>query len=134
MFRLIIPDDPSSSAPHTKNQQMPGNARVHCSLTNLTSYVHFMGSLSLGVNGSMILSVEADDISMETKKQRLRLLQDKLLNQADQISRKMVGSTQRILVEGYSRKSDSELSGRTENNRGLSGFPNGILNLFTLMQ
>jgi tRNA-2-methylthio-N6-dimethylallyladenosine synthase len=58
-----------------------------------------------------------DDVSMETKKQRLRLLQDKLLDQASQISRKMVGSTQRILVEGYSRKSDSELSGRTENNR-----------------
>jgi tRNA-2-methylthio-N6-dimethylallyladenosine synthase len=58
-----------------------------------------------------------DDVSAETKKQRLRLLQDKLLNQANQISSKMVGSKQRILVEGYSRKSDSELSGRTENNR-----------------
>ena len=58
-----------------------------------------------------------DDVSMETKKQRLRLLQEKLLNQANQISSKMVGSKQRILVEGYSRKSDSELSGRTENNR-----------------
>ena len=33
------------------------------------------------------------------------------------ISRQMVGSTQRILVEGYSRKSDEELAGRTENNR-----------------
>jgi len=58
-----------------------------------------------------------DNVNLETKKQRLRLLQDKLLNQANEISRKMVGSTQRILVEGYSRKSDSELSGRTENNR-----------------
>jgi tRNA-2-methylthio-N6-dimethylallyladenosine synthase len=58
-----------------------------------------------------------DNVSMETKKARLRLLQDKLLNQANQISRKMVGSTQRILVEGYSRKSDQELAGRTENNR-----------------
>jgi len=58
-----------------------------------------------------------DNVSLETKKQRLRQLQDKLLNQANDISRKMVGSTQRILVEGYSRKSDSELSGRTENNR-----------------
>jgi len=58
-----------------------------------------------------------DNVSLETKKQRLRQLQDKLLNQANEISRKMVGSTQRILVEGYSRKSDSELSGRTENNR-----------------
>jgi len=58
-----------------------------------------------------------DDVSMETKKQRLRLLQDKLLDQTNQISRKMVGSTQHILVEGHSRKSDEELAGRTENNR-----------------
>ena len=58
-----------------------------------------------------------DNVSQETKKQRLRLLQDKLLHQANQISRKMVGSTQRILVEGYSRKSNQELAGRTENNR-----------------
>ena len=59
----------------------------------------------------------ADDISMDTKKERLRQLQEKLLDQANRISRNMVGTTQRILVEGYSRKSDEELAGRTENNR-----------------
>ncbi len=58
-----------------------------------------------------------DNVSQETKKERLRLLQDKLLHQANRISCKMVGSIQRVLVEGYSRKSDSDLSGRTENNR-----------------
>jgi tRNA-2-methylthio-N6-dimethylallyladenosine synthase len=58
-----------------------------------------------------------DDISAEVKKERLRLLQARLLGQAARISRQMVGSRQRVLVEGYSRKSDSELSGRTENNR-----------------
>jgi tRNA-2-methylthio-N6-dimethylallyladenosine synthase len=58
-----------------------------------------------------------DNVDMETKKQRLRQLQEKLLNQVNQISRKMVGSRQRILVESYSRKSKLELSGRTENNR-----------------
>jgi len=58
-----------------------------------------------------------DNIDLATKKQRLKLLQDKLLDQASRISRGMVGSRQRILVEGYSRKSDRELSGRTENNR-----------------
>jgi tRNA-2-methylthio-N6-dimethylallyladenosine synthase len=58
-----------------------------------------------------------DNVDMETKKQRLQQLQDKLLDQANRISRQMVGSRQRILVEGYSRKSDLELSGRTENNR-----------------
>jgi len=58
-----------------------------------------------------------DNIDMETKKQRLQQLQTRLLEQANQISRRMVGSRQRILVEGYSRKSELELSGRTENNR-----------------
>ena len=58
-----------------------------------------------------------DNVDMETKKMRLQRLQDRLLQQANRISRQMVGSRQRILVEGLSRKSDLELSGRTENNR-----------------
>ncbi|MDH5355841.1 MAG: tRNA (N6-isopentenyl adenosine(37)-C2)-methylthiotransferase MiaB [Gammaproteobacteria bacterium] len=58
-----------------------------------------------------------DNVAMETKKQRLKRLQDKLLDQANRISRQMVGTTQRILVEGVSRKSDDEMQGRTENNR-----------------
>ena len=58
-----------------------------------------------------------DNISDEVKKERLRLLQARLLDQAARISRQMVGTKQRILVEGFSRKSDAELSGRTENNR-----------------
>ena len=58
-----------------------------------------------------------DSISMETKKNRLKKLQDAISIQANQISRKMVGTTQRILVEGVSRKSDKEMQGRTENNR-----------------
>ncbi len=58
-----------------------------------------------------------DDVDQEIKKGRLRMLQDKLLDQANQISRKMVGTTQRVLVEGYSKKSVIEMSGRTENNR-----------------
>jgi len=41
-----------------------------------------------------------DDVSMDTKKQRLKLLQERLLNQANRSSRQMVGSRQRILVEG----------------------------------
>ena len=58
-----------------------------------------------------------DDISMETKKQRLERLQSRILQQAARISRQMVGTTERILVEGFSRKSNAELSGRTGNNR-----------------
>ncbi len=58
-----------------------------------------------------------DNVDEETKKQRLKILQDRITAQAFQISRHMVGSTQRILVNGYSKKDPGQLSGRTENNR-----------------
>ena len=58
-----------------------------------------------------------DNVSQDTKKARLKALQEKILEQARLVSQKMVGTTQTILVEGQSRKSDQELSGRTENNR-----------------
>ncbi|WP_020682857.1 tRNA (N6-isopentenyl adenosine(37)-C2)-methylthiotransferase MiaB [Marinobacterium rhizophilum] len=58
-----------------------------------------------------------DTVSEETKKLHLKILQDRIIAQAMQISRRMVGSVQRILVNGYSKKDPGELSGRTENNR-----------------
>lgn len=58
-----------------------------------------------------------DNIDDETKKQRLKILQDRITQQAMAISRRMVGNTERILVNGYSRKDPGMLSGRTENNR-----------------
>lgn len=58
-----------------------------------------------------------DDISEETKKERLSILQQRILQHAQDISRKMVNTTQRILVTGYSKKDPGELQGRTENNR-----------------
>jgi tRNA-2-methylthio-N6-dimethylallyladenosine synthase len=58
-----------------------------------------------------------DDTDEETKKMRLKILQDRLIQQAMAISRRMVGNTERILVTGYSRKDPGQLSGRTENNR-----------------
>ncbi len=58
-----------------------------------------------------------DNVGMETKKERLQALQAKLLEQSRHIARCMVGTRQRILVEGRSKKSADELSGRTENNR-----------------
>jgi len=58
-----------------------------------------------------------DDVSLATKKQRLAILQDRIQQQSQGIGRKMVGSVQRILVEGPSRKNIMELCGRTENNR-----------------
>lgn len=58
-----------------------------------------------------------DDVTEDEKKQRLYLLQQRINQQALSFSRQMVGTVQRILVEGTSRKNVMELSGRTENNR-----------------
>lgn len=58
-----------------------------------------------------------DTVPMEVKKARLAELQALIIEQAAAISDKMVGSRQRILVEGFSKKDPGELSGRTENNR-----------------
>jgi len=58
-----------------------------------------------------------DEISMETKRKRLALLQAKIIEMASQISRRMVGTTQRILLIRPSRKNPNEIAGRTENNR-----------------
>ncbi len=58
-----------------------------------------------------------DDVPLEVKKQRLAILQQRINQQAAEISRKMVGSVQRILVSGPSRKDPGQLSGRTANNR-----------------
>ncbi len=59
----------------------------------------------------------ADDTSMAVKKERLSLLQARINQQAQGISRAMVGTTQSVLVEKVSKKSGSQVSGRTENNR-----------------
>lgn len=58
-----------------------------------------------------------DDTSMETKKQRLTLLQQRIHQQAAIINQTMVGTTQRILVTGPAKKYPEQLTGRTENNR-----------------
>ncbi len=59
----------------------------------------------------------ADDTPEAVKKQRLKILQDRITQQAMSISRKMVGNIERVLVSGYSKKDPGQLSGRTENNR-----------------
>jgi tRNA-2-methylthio-N6-dimethylallyladenosine synthase len=58
-----------------------------------------------------------DETPVAVKKQRLSILQDRINQQAMDISRKMVGTTQRILVTGLSKKDPGEYAGRTENNR-----------------
>jgi tRNA-2-methylthio-N6-dimethylallyladenosine synthase len=59
----------------------------------------------------------ADHTPMETKKQRLSLLQARINQQAMEISQSMVGSTQAVLVEKPSKKSARQVAGRTENMR-----------------
>jgi tRNA-2-methylthio-N6-dimethylallyladenosine synthase len=59
----------------------------------------------------------ADHTPLEVKKNRLALLQARINQQAMQISRKMVGTRQRVLVEKLSRKSTRQVTGRTENMR-----------------
>ena len=58
-----------------------------------------------------------DDTPADIKKQRLHILQARINQQAKAISDAMVGTTQRVLVEKTSRKSASQVAGRTENNR-----------------
>ena len=58
-----------------------------------------------------------DDVPLDVKKQRLAILQQRINQNVQDISRKMVGSTQRILVDGFSKKDPGQLKGRTENNR-----------------
>ncbi|HDR1924316.1 TPA: tRNA (N6-isopentenyl adenosine(37)-C2)-methylthiotransferase MiaB [Pasteurella multocida] len=58
-----------------------------------------------------------DDVTEEEKKQRLYVLQQRINNQASQFSRAMLGTEQRVLVEGPSKKDLMELTGRTETNR-----------------
>ncbi|MCC6074830.1 tRNA (N6-isopentenyl adenosine(37)-C2)-methylthiotransferase MiaB [Pseudomonas sp. GCM10022188] len=59
----------------------------------------------------------ADDTLEEVKKQRLLVLQARIHQQGFEISRRMVGSRQRILVSDYSKRDPGMLQGRTENNR-----------------
>ena len=58
-----------------------------------------------------------DELPHEVKQARLERLQQLINTQAQRISRRMVGSVQRILVERPSRKDPHQMAGRTENNR-----------------
>ena len=58
-----------------------------------------------------------DDVPLTVKQERLAQLQHVINDNAQRISRSMVGSVQRVLVERPSRKDPNEIAGRTENNR-----------------
>jgi tRNA-2-methylthio-N6-dimethylallyladenosine synthase len=59
----------------------------------------------------------ADDVPHEVKQARLARLQARINELAAEISKNMVGTRQKILVDRPSRKDPNQLSGRTENNR-----------------
>ncbi len=69
-----------------------------------------------------------DDVAPEVKKQRLAILQQRINQQAAEISRAMVGTVQTVLVDGVSRKDKRQLRGRTGNNRVVN-FDAGDLSL-----
>jgi len=58
-----------------------------------------------------------DDVPHEVKQRRLEVLQRRVDRQALAISRGMVGSVQRVLVEKPSKRDPRQLAGRTENMR-----------------
>lgn len=58
-----------------------------------------------------------DDTPAEVKLERLQRLQAQINQQARKISQQMVGSIQRVLLEGVSKKNADEFFGRTDNNR-----------------
>ncbi|MYD98253.1 MAG: tRNA (N6-isopentenyl adenosine(37)-C2)-methylthiotransferase MiaB [Gammaproteobacteria bacterium] len=58
-----------------------------------------------------------DDTPLVVKQQRLAVLQDQLRRQAAAHAEAMVGTEQRVLVTGRSKRDPGQLAGRTENNR-----------------
>jgi tRNA-2-methylthio-N6-dimethylallyladenosine synthase len=58
-----------------------------------------------------------DDVTHEEKQQRLEILQARINHHSLEISRKMVGTVQRVLVERPAKKDARQLAGRTENMR-----------------
>jgi tRNA-2-methylthio-N6-dimethylallyladenosine synthase len=86
---------------------------------NLIHEIHFDNGFSFIYSprpGTKAASLP-DNVPMDVKKNRLSILQQRLVLNAKKISGAMVGTEQKILVVGPSKKDPAELSGRTENNR-----------------
>lgn len=77
----------------------------------------------------------ADTTPLSVKQERLQRLQARIEQQAQKISQDMVGTMQRILVEGVAKKDERELRGRTDNNRVVNfiGHPRLIGNFVDIM-
>ncbi len=88
---------------------------------NLISEIGFDTSFSFVYSprpGTPAAELE-DTTPMDTKKQRLAILQERIIQNAQQIGRRMVGKTETILITGVSRKDPGKLMGRSENNRSV---------------
>ena len=98
----------------------PGETEADFEQTlKLVEDVRFDGSFSFIYSprpGTPAASL-ADETPHAVKLGRLQRLQKRIQELAEEYSRAMVGSRQRVLVEGASRKDAAELAGRTENNR-----------------
>ena len=85
----------------------------------LVEDIQFDGSFSFIYSrrpGTPAASLQ-DDTPYAVKLKRLQRLQRILEDQATVISNAMIGTIQRVLVEGVSKKDEKELMGRTDNNR-----------------
>jgi tRNA-2-methylthio-N6-dimethylallyladenosine synthase len=72
-----------------------------------------------------------DDVSQEEKHQRLNILQARINQQSMDISRRMVGTVQRVLVERPAKKDARQLAGKTENMRWVNfDGPHSLINQF----
>ncbi len=98
----------------------PGEAEADFAQTmKLVEDVRFDGSFSFIYSprpGTPAASLR-DDTPHAVKLERLQRLQARLHEISLEYSQAMVGTRQRVLVEGRSKKDPQELSGRTENNR-----------------
>lgn len=83
---------------------------------NIDYSFSFIYSKRPGTPASLI----EDNVSLDEKKRRLSRIQGLINQQAHAISEQMIGTEQTIIVTGTSKKSDEQLTGRTENNRSLN--------------
>ena len=94
-------------------------------VTDFEKTMELIESVGFDVSFSFIYSARPgtpasdldDPTDQGTKKSRLAALQSRISQNAQKISRNMVGTLQSILVTGPSKRDPGELSGRTENNR-----------------
>ena len=62
----------------------------------------------------------SDNTTDLIKKHRLAILQSAIASNAAAVNQQMVGTIQSVLVDSVSRKSEAQVSGRTENNRAVN--------------